>query len=57
MIVVAGEGMNNLADVMMLNLDSMHWYEPPIDFNDCTFSPRKFHTVTAIPPTLESETY
>ena len=49
MIIVAGEGIHNLSDVYILNLDNQTWFNPNINFEDgCQFTPRKFHTVTSI---------
>jgi hypothetical protein len=52
MIIVAGEGVTNLSDVIMLNLDTMVWISPQIEFKNGAFTARKFHTATAIDPQI-----
>ena len=55
MIIVAGEGVSHLADVWILNLDNYTWHEVQLECLNQSFSPRKFHTVTAICPTLKEK--
>ena len=56
MAVVAGEGDSLMADFHLLNLDTMKWHNPKLNFEGWKgFEQRRFHTATAIEPTLYSK--
>jgi hypothetical protein len=56
MVVVAGEGVDCMNDIHLLNLENMTWYQPKIKFqNGLKMVPRKFHAIASIDPYFYSD--